>query len=98
MKSLRRAVSADSAYKIVLSFVSVITLSVSYEDARAAAAGRFTYREQTYPNEHAACSALLADLSPPQTLKQADPPDEYGNVHCVGKTSNGEDGFDILLA
>jgi hypothetical protein len=46
------------------------------------------------PSPQAACAALLRDLDPPQTLKQADPADADGDVHCAGKHKDGSDGFD----
>lgn len=95
MKCRRQAVSGYPIHKTVLSLILGAALFFLLYDAHAASSGRVTYNGKTYPGVSAACSALLADLSPPQTLKQADPPDEYGNVHCVGKTSDGEDGFDM---
>lgn len=74
--------------------VGALLALVNVADAQAAAGGRFIYRDKVYPSAEAACSALLKDLSPPQTLKKAGPPDKDGDVHCVGKTSDGEDGFD----
>jgi hypothetical protein len=48
-----------------------------------------------FPDPASGCAQLLRQLTPAQTLKQSDPPDEYGNVHCVGTQSNGSAGFDM---
>jgi len=58
--------------------------------------GRFgiLYKRKEYPDHRTACLQLLKDLDPPQTYKQSEPPDEYGNVRCVGQHADGRDGFD----
>jgi hypothetical protein len=67
------------------------------EQATQLVDGRFgiLYKRKEYPDHRTACSELLKDLDPPQTYKQSEPPDEYGNVHCVGQHANGRDGFDM---
>lgn len=54
------------------------------------------YKTKEYPDHRTACLQLLKDLDPPQTYKQSDPPDEHGNVHCVGQQADGRDGFDMF--
>jgi hypothetical protein len=55
-----------------------------------------TYQGKEYPDHVAACRQLLRDLTPPHVYKQSEPPDEYGNVHCVGVQANGSPGFDMF--
>ena len=58
--------------------------------------GRFgiVYKRTEYPDPRAACVQLLKDLDPPQAYAESDKPDEWGNVHCVGKQADGSKGFD----
>jgi hypothetical protein len=60
--------------------------------------GRFgvLYKRKEYSDHRAACLQLLKDLNPPQMYKQSEPPDEYGNVHCVGQYADGRNGFDMF--
>jgi hypothetical protein len=54
------------------------------------------YKKKEYPDHRTACLQLLTELDPPQTYKQSEPPDEYGNVHCVGQRADGRAGFDQI--
>lgn len=56
----------------------------------------FTYKGKEYAGHAAACKQLLHEMTPPQVYKQSDPPDEYGNVHCVGVQADGSEGFDMF--
>ncbi|CAN7730577.1 hypothetical protein LJR130_006225 [Variovorax sp. LjRoot130] len=60
--------------------------------------GRFgiLYKRKEYPDHRTACLQLLKDLDPPEIYKQSEPPDEYGNVHCVGQHADGRGGFDMF--
>jgi hypothetical protein len=55
------------------------------------------YKGKEYADPAAACTQLLQDLDPAQTYQQSEAPDEYGNVHCVGKQADGTDGFDMRM-
>lgn len=53
------------------------------------------YDGKEFADTAAGCAQMLRQLTPPETLKQSDPPDEYGNVHCVGVGADGRPGFDM---
>lgn len=55
------------------------------------------YKDKEYPDHRSACTQLLREIDPPEIYKQSDPPDEDGNVHCVGKHADGRDGFDMYM-
>lgn len=54
------------------------------------------YKKKEYPDHGSACTQLLKELDPPQAYKLSQAPDEYGNVHCVGRLDDGRDGFDMF--
>jgi len=53
------------------------------------------YKGKEYAAPAAACARMLSELDPPQTLRLAEPPDDWGNVHCVGQLPGGAQGFDM---
>ena len=36
---------------------------------------------------------MLKERDPPQTYKASEPPDEDGNIRCMGQYADGRDGF-----
>jgi hypothetical protein len=56
----------------------------------------FIYKGKEYADHAAACAQMLSEMTPPQVYKHSDPPDEYGNVHCVGVQVDGSAGLDMF--
>ena len=54
-----------------------------------------TYHDKEFADPAAGCAQMLKERNPPELFKQAEAPDEYGNVHCVGKEVDGSAGFDM---
>jgi hypothetical protein len=54
------------------------------------------YHDKEYADHQAACVQLLRDQDPPEKYKLSEPPDEYGNIHCVGLQAGGSAGFDMF--
>jgi hypothetical protein len=60
--------------------------------------GRFAthINGREFLDHRSACVALLGALKPPETYAKSEPPDEQGNVHCVGNSPpDGSAGFDM---
>lgn len=53
------------------------------------------YKHREFPDHRSACTQLLRDDSPPQDYVTSEPPDEDGNVHCVGRHITGRWDFDM---
>lgn len=66
------------------------------EQSRQLVAGRLAivYQRREFADHVAACTQLLKDLDPPQGYKHSEPPDEHGNIRCVGLPPAGHHGYD----
>jgi hypothetical protein len=89
-----------TATALILFAITNTTVARSSDDGYVSGTFAYTYKGKNdvepkpYGNQQLACAALLREEDPPQTVKQADPHDEHGNVHCVGKKPDGSEGFD----